>query len=42
MVAFKTLKRLRPSKSVGLHDIPGFAIWGLSDTFAHVLKIFLN
>jgi hypothetical protein len=37
----KAIKRLRPSKSVGVDDIPGFIIKGCTDIFVHVLKHFL-
>lgn len=35
---FKAFKRLRASKSVRDHDIPGFVITVCSDTFVHVMK----
>jgi hypothetical protein len=34
----KAIKRLTPSKSVGLHDIPGFIIKGCSAIFIPVLR----
>jgi hypothetical protein len=37
----KAIKRLKPSKSVGL-DIPGFVIKGFSFIFIHVLKHTFN
>jgi hypothetical protein len=38
---FKVIKRLRPSKSVGIDDIPGFIIKDFTDIFVAVLNIFL-
>jgi hypothetical protein len=34
----KALRRLQPSKSVGLHDIPSFVIKGCSEIFVPILK----
>jgi hypothetical protein len=36
------IKRLRPSKSVGIDDIPGFIIKGCTDIFVPVLKHIFN
>jgi hypothetical protein len=38
----KTIKRLRPSKSVGLDDIPGFIIKGCTDILVPILKHIFN
>jgi hypothetical protein len=38
----KALRRLRPSKSVGLYDIPNFVIKGCSEIFVLVLKHIFN
>jgi hypothetical protein len=38
----KALRRLRPSKSVGLDDIPSFVIKGCSEIFLPVLKHIFN
>jgi hypothetical protein len=35
---YKAIKRLRPSKSVGVDDIPGFIIKGCTDIFVPILK----
>jgi hypothetical protein len=35
---FRAFKRLRPSKSVGVDDIPGFIIKGCTDIFVPILK----
>jgi hypothetical protein len=39
---FKALRRLRPSRSVGLDDIPSFVIRGWSEIFVPVLKHIFN
>lgn len=39
---FKAIKRLRPSKSVGIDNIPAFIIKGCSDIFVPVLKFIFN
>jgi hypothetical protein len=39
---FKALKRLRPSKSTGVDDIPGFIIKGCTDIFVPLLKHIFN
>jgi hypothetical protein len=41
-VVFKAIKRLKPSKFVGVDDIPGFIIKGCTDIFVHVLKHILS
>jgi hypothetical protein len=33
---YKAIKRLRPSKSVGVDDIPGFIIKGCTDIFLSI------
>ncbi|PNF33582.1 hypothetical protein B7P43_G14684 [Cryptotermes secundus] len=38
----KAIKRLRPSKSVGVDDIPGFIIKGCTDIFVPILKHIFN
>jgi hypothetical protein len=38
----KAIKHLRPSKSVGADDIPGFIIKGCTDIFVPVLKHIFN
>jgi hypothetical protein len=38
----KAIKRLRPSESVGLDDIPGFIIQGCTDIFVPILKHIFN
>jgi hypothetical protein len=38
---FKAIKQLRPSKSVGVDDIPGFIIKGCTDILVPVLNIIL-
>jgi hypothetical protein len=38
----KAIKRLKPSKSVGLDDIPVFAIKGCSAIFIHILRHIFN
>jgi hypothetical protein len=38
----KAIKRLKPSKSVGLDDIPGFIIKGCSAIFIPILKHIFN
>ncbi|PNF20051.1 hypothetical protein B7P43_G05268 [Cryptotermes secundus] len=38
----KAIKRLRPSKSVGVDDIPGFIIKGYTDIFVPILKHIFN
>jgi hypothetical protein len=38
----KAIKRLRPSKSAGLDDIPGFIIKGCTDIFVPILKHIFN
>jgi hypothetical protein len=39
---FKSIARLKPSKSVGLDNIPGFVIKGCSDILVPVLKHIFN
>jgi hypothetical protein len=39
---FKAIKRLRPSKSVGVDNIPGSVIKGFTDIFVRVLKYIFN
>jgi hypothetical protein len=39
---FQAIKGLRPSKSVGVDDNPGFIIKGCTDTFVPVLKYIFN
>jgi hypothetical protein len=39
---YKAIKRLRPSKSVGVDDIPGFIIKGCTDIFVPILKHIFN
>jgi hypothetical protein len=38
----KAIKRLKPSKSVRVDDIPGFIIKGCTDIFVPVLKHIFN
>jgi hypothetical protein len=38
----KAIRRLKPSKSVGLDGIPGFIIKGCTDTFVPLLKYIFN
>jgi hypothetical protein len=38
----KPVKRLKPSKSVGLDDIPGLIIKGCSAIFIHILRHIFN
>jgi hypothetical protein len=39
---FKAIKRLKPSKSLGVDAIPGFIIKGFTDIFVPVLKHMFN
>jgi hypothetical protein len=39
---FKAIKRLGPSKSVGVDDTPSFIINGCTDIFVPVLKHIFN
>jgi hypothetical protein len=38
----KAIRRLKPSKSVGLDDIPGFIIKGCSSIFIPILRHIFN
>jgi hypothetical protein len=38
----KTIKRLRPSKSIEVDDVPGFIIKGCTDIFVPILKHIFN
>jgi hypothetical protein len=39
---YKAIKKLKPSKSVGLDDVPGFIIKGCADIFVPILRHIFN